>query len=287
MQGDPEIALPSEDEYVLGTHEQEVERLFDQHRVWRPFVFNAWQRAGFRRGQVLLDIGCGPGAATLDLAELVGPSGQVIAVDRSRLFLDVLQRQALARGVANIHAHCADVLDWRAEAPVEGAWCRWLFSFVSDPARLAQSLAQWCRPHARLVVHEYYDYGAWRMHPSVPELDEFVSAVMQSWRDTGGEPDIALTLPRLFVDSGFRLLEQRPLAQVLTTRDHAWLWPSGFLKTGVERLVQLKYLSPARARKIHDAYVEAERTPGVQMVAPAVMEIIAERLPPASAGNIA
>jgi ubiquinone/menaquinone biosynthesis C-methylase UbiE len=76
-----------EKDYLLGTHDEEVERLGLQHRVWRPRASDAWRRAGFTTGQTLLDVGCGPGWATLDLAEIVGP-GETCGGGPVRRFLD-------------------------------------------------------------------------------------------------------------------------------------------------------------------------------------------------------
>src|SRR2546426_12762513 len=94
--------MSREKDYVLGTHDDEIARLGLQHRVWRPRALDAWRRAGFTMGQTILDIGCGPGYATLDLAEIVGPAGRVVALDRSRRFLDVLEANRLQRGLENI-----------------------------------------------------------------------------------------------------------------------------------------------------------------------------------------
>ncbi len=85
----------TEHDYVLGTHDDELIRLGLQHRVWRPRALDVWRRAGFTVGQTLLDVGCGPGYATADLAGIVGDRGQVVAVDRSERFLEVLR--AIAR----------------------------------------------------------------------------------------------------------------------------------------------------------------------------------------------
>ena len=63
--------------YVLGTHSAELQRLGRQHRFWREECRSGLQRAGFSPGDRLLDLGCGPGFCSLELAELVGPSGQV------------------------------------------------------------------------------------------------------------------------------------------------------------------------------------------------------------------
>ena len=86
-----------ERDYVLGTHDEEIARLGLQHAVWRPRASDAWRRAGFTSGQTLIDLGCGPGFATLDLAEIVGPHGRVLAIDRSRRFLDALEAAACGR----------------------------------------------------------------------------------------------------------------------------------------------------------------------------------------------
>lgn len=80
------FAMTREKDYVLGTHDEEIERLGLQHRIWRSKATDAWQRADFTVGQTLLDVGCGPGYATLDLAEIVGPAGRVVGVDRAPFF---------------------------------------------------------------------------------------------------------------------------------------------------------------------------------------------------------
>ena len=65
-----------------------------------------------------------------------------------------------------------------------------------------------------IVLHEYFDYGTWRAVPPCRELDEFVSAVMTSWRKTGGEPDIARQLPSWLEELQFEI---RQVVQLLTS----------------------------------------------------------------------
>src|SRR5574341_2357266 len=105
-------------DYVLGTHDDEISRLALQHRVWRPRALDAWRRAGFTVGQTLLDIGCGPGHASVDLAGIVGPSGRIVAIDRSRRFLDALEATRLQRDLDNITTL---ELDLNAEGSAEAA----------------------------------------------------------------------------------------------------------------------------------------------------------------------
>src|SRR5213075_3053989 len=120
-----------ERDYVLGTHDEEVERLGLQHRVWRPRASDAWRRAGFTTGQTILDIGSGPGYASIDLAEIVGPTGRVVALERSTRFIDALESAAKIRGVKNITTYLLDLdIDPFPDESADGAWVRWVFAFL-------------------------------------------------------------------------------------------------------------------------------------------------------------
>lgn len=57
---------------------------------------------GLRRGQVVAEIGSGPGYFTPRLARAVGPSGHVYAVDPEAAVLDVLRRRVARMGVRNV-----------------------------------------------------------------------------------------------------------------------------------------------------------------------------------------
>ncbi|MGZ5005294.1 MAG: methyltransferase domain-containing protein, partial [Chthoniobacterales bacterium] len=88
-----------ETDYVLGTHDEEVARLGLQHRVWRPVVTECWQRVGITDGWRVIDVGAGPGYATADLAEIVGPTGAVLGIERSARFLEVARDRCQRRGL--------------------------------------------------------------------------------------------------------------------------------------------------------------------------------------------
>jgi hypothetical protein len=107
----------------------------------------------------------------------------VIAIDKSARFLsalDVARRE-------NITTHHAD-LD-AVEFPsvcADAAWCRWVLTFTRNPRAVLERAAQALHPGGVIVLHEYFDYSAWRTAPRCELLETFVAAVMRSWRDTGG-----------------------------------------------------------------------------------------------------
>lgn len=270
--------MSPEKDYVLGTHDEEISRLGLQHSIWRPRALDAWRRAGFTVGQTLIDVGCGPGYASLDLAEVVGPSGKVVSIDRSRRFLNALKSMCLQRGLTNVASLELDlnVADLPALA-ADGAWARWVFAFVKNPRSLVERVAATLKPGGVFVLHEYFDYSTWKLMPRSPELEEFVRIVMQSWRADGGEPDIALDLPIWLKESGFELKCLRPIIDVVPPSNHVWRWPTAFVQVGLRRLVDLGYLDSERARVISETLTARESAPNTFMVTPAVLEIIAVR----------
>ncbi len=266
----------SERDYVLGTHDEEVDRLGLQHRVWRPQMLDAFRRAGIGPGASVVDVGAGPGFASTDLAEIVGPSGKVLAVERSRRFLDVLSARARRLGLGQIETSERDVAESGfGEGGADSTWCRWLLSFVSDPRRTVGHIAAALKPGGRAIFHEYADYGAWRTLPPDPDVERFRTLVMQSWRDSGGEPDIALRLPDWLGEEGLEILEIRPLIHVARKGDFIWQWPESFMAGGARRLAELGYVERAEAERLGTAL---DRLPaGSWMTTPLVLEVIARK----------
>jgi SAM-dependent methyltransferase len=270
--------MSAEKDYVLGTHDAEMERLGLQHRVWRGRVLEAWRRAGFTHGQTILDIGCGPGYATLDLAEIVGPTGRVVAVDRSRRFLDTLESMARSRGLGGIATYEQD-LDL-AELPVTGAdaaWSRWAIAFVKDPRVLLARIAGALRPGGVFVSHEYFDYRTWRLVPRSDDFERFVALVIDVWRGSGGEPDIGLDLPGWLQELGFEIRSLRPIVDVVSPASFVWRWPHSFVEVGLRRLVDLGRITDDRAAAVLKDLAARQADPAALMVTPGLLETIAVR----------
>ena len=270
--------MKQERDYILGTHDEEIERLALQHRVWRPRALDAWRRAGFTVGQTLLDVGCGPGYASIDLAEIVGPSGRVVAIDRSRRFLDALEAARERLDLPQIESHELDLDESSLPAvKADGAWARWVFAFVKRPRELLERIGRALRPGSTLVLHEYFDYSTWRFAPSSPVMEEFVVTVMKGWRASGGEPDIGLDLPRWLEELGFEVRRLHPIVDVATPSSFVWQWPKTFIRVGLDRLIDLGLITKDRARAVADEFAAREAAPGTLMITPAVLEIIAVR----------
>ena len=128
--------MTNERDYVLGTHDEELERLGLQHRAWQSVALDCWRRAGITAGSRVLDVGAGPGYATVDLAEIVGSAGEVVALERSHKFVAAIEKARRTRSLTNVKIKELDLMtDELPQGQFDFSWCRWVLCFVSDPSR--------------------------------------------------------------------------------------------------------------------------------------------------------
>ncbi len=266
------------DDYVIGTHELEVARLALQHRVWRPCMEAAWRHAGIIANQRVADLGAGPGYATFDLAAGVGPAGHVYALERSARFLEVLRTSLAARPGAPVTVLEVDLE--AAALPVgnlDATWCRWVLSFLHDPAALVRRIAASLRPGGAAVFHEYLDYRAWRGAPALPGLDRFVEAVIASWRAHGGDADVGRRLPAMLEAAGLVVERAVPLAFFPRPGEPMWEWLTAFITGGSARLVELGEFPATDNATLQRQFAEFASRPGSRMLTPTVLEVVARR----------
>jgi len=268
----------TERDYVLGTHDEEIDRLGLQHRVWRSTVLECWRKAGLGFGHRVIDVGAGPGFATIDLAEVVGPQGEVLAVERSSRFLEVAAGACAVRGLANVRFRNMDLMNESLGVTgFDAAWCRWVACFVPSVATLVGRIADALRPGGVAIFHEYLDYATWQYAPRRPALERFVQEVMASWRAAGGEPDIARDLPALLPAAGLRVREVRPHVFCATPREYLWHWPASFIEINAARLRDLGRVSPDWVDAVRREFEAAQADERTLVTTPMVLEIVAER----------
>ncbi len=274
----PSLHSPK-DEYVLGTHEAELERLGVQHRLWSAQAFALWEAAGIGAGQTVLDVGSGPGYTSLDLAGVVTARGKVIALDESSRFIAHLQRQAGVLSLAQLEARVCDVqhIDLPI-ASIDAAYNRWVLCFVPNPEAVIAGVARVLRPNGVFVIQEYMNYGEMLFAPESAALRRGIDAVVTAWRKRGGDPNVGLRLPALLMQHGFRLEMIRPLHRVARPGTPFWHWPTIFFRNFLPLLVEQNALSQEDCDAFMRDWDARSNEPSAFFCSPPMIEIIARRV---------
>ncbi len=102
-------------------------------------------------GGRVLDVGCGFGGTTLDLARLVGDAGEAVGVDAAARFIADASTAATHKGVKNARFMTADVESDDLGGPYDHAFARFGTMFFSSPVRALRNVRRALKPGARLV----------------------------------------------------------------------------------------------------------------------------------------
>ena len=161
----------SETTYVLGHSPAEMERLKNQGAMLRPITKRLLCIAGIDAGMRVLDLGCGTGDVSMLAAELVGPNGSVVGIDRSQDALDAAEERAREAGLRHINFVQASIDAFSASEPFDLVIGRYILIHQPEPVTLLRHAARLVRPGGALAFHEVRVNDDTGSFPRVPLWD--------------------------------------------------------------------------------------------------------------------
>ncbi len=264
-------------DYILGVSDEELARLGFQHQMWGATTSSLWDRAQFGRGQRILDLGAGPGFASIDLARRVGPEGSVVALDASDKAIATLKRRAEVEGIS-IDARVADATKLALrDADFDGIFARWIFCFLPNPQEVVQRLAVALKPGGRVAIMAYFHYPALTLAPKVDVFPKLVRAVQESWSANGGSLDVGGSLPTWLGEAGLEVERIDPIVHCARAGTPMWHWPTTFFATYLDVLVERGYLQSGEADEVRAAFESRAKNPNAFILTPPVLAIVARR----------
>ncbi len=173
----------------------------------RPFGLAAMDRASLSEGERVLDVGCGCGETTLELARRVGPTGRVVGLDVSRTMLARAEQRRREAGLDNVEFVCADAQTHTfSDGTFDLVYSRFGVMFFSDPVAGFGNLRRALDEKGRMC------FVCWQSPALNPWMRETMMTVMQFIeleipRDPHAPGPFALAdgerLERILRDAGF------------------------------------------------------------------------------------
>jgi SAM-dependent methyltransferase len=221
--------------YTHGHHESVL-----RSHTWRTAQNSAaYLLPHLRPGLTVLDVGCGPGTITADLAALVAP-GRVVAVDSAPSILEQAAAHAAGVGYADrIDFAVADVhaLDYPDDT-FDVVHAHQVLQHLADPVKALSEMRRVCKPGG-IVAARDGDYSGFFWYPLLPALDDWRRLYLEVARANGGEPDAGRRLLAWAHAAGFTDVTASSSSWCYTgERDRPWwgaLWADRATKSDFAR----------------------------------------------------
>jgi precorrin-6B methylase 2 len=183
------------DSYAIEGGEEGKRRLDLLAEIMRPTTRRLLEEVGVGQGQACLDVGCGGGHVTLDLAEIVGPTGWVTGVDFDHSILETARRDAAATGMKNVLFDAGDARSVEG-GPFDLIYARFLLSHLERPEEVLHHLASLLADGGAMVVEDI-DFSGCFCHPRHLAYDRFVELFVAAVGASGGDANLGKRLPAL------------------------------------------------------------------------------------------
>jgi ubiquinone/menaquinone biosynthesis C-methylase UbiE len=220
--------------YTHGHHES----VLRSHR-WRTAENSAaYLLPHLGPGMTVLDVGCGPGTITADLAALISP-GRLTASEVSADALRLAREEIAARGHGNVDFAVSDVhaLDF-PDGAFDVVHAHQVLQHVGDPVQALREMRRVCKPGGILAARDS-DYAAFAWFPALPEVTEWMALYQRVARSNGGEPDAGRRLLSWAREAGLSEVTATSSTWCFATpEDRAWwggMWAERILESDMAR----------------------------------------------------
>ena len=142
--------------YILQSGEKGAERLATVQNLYGKESQFFLQKSGLKKGMTVIDIGCGTGLMTKWLAEQVGKTGHVIAIDNSENQLELAKKYLSKHNIKNVTYYCKDILDLTHNDlhQVNLLYCRLVLVHHRTPFPSIKHLVDQCKIKTIFVFEE-------------------------------------------------------------------------------------------------------------------------------------
>lgn len=167
-----------------------------------------WEAAGAVADAVVADVGCGPAAVSVVLAERVGPSGRVIGVERDPAALAAAEQVVAASGQGNVELKQGTATETGlGEGSVDLVMMRHVLAHnAAQEQEIVDHLATLVRPGGCVYLLDI-DYAAFRMVDIDPDLEDLDDRYAELHRRMGNDGQPGPRLGARLRGAGLELVE--------------------------------------------------------------------------------
>jgi ubiquinone/menaquinone biosynthesis C-methylase UbiE len=187
---------------VLGYTDAEQERLIRQATIIAPITERLFRDAGIGPGQRVLDLGSGMGDVAMVVARLVGPSGEVVGVERDANSISRAKARAAAAGFRNVSFLNSDVNNIVSDRPFDAVVGRFILMFLPDPVSVLRSAVDLVRPGGVVAFQEPSWEPMLALGAALPLWSRTRHLIHETLLRSGANREMGLALYRVLQEAG-------------------------------------------------------------------------------------
>jgi ubiquinone/menaquinone biosynthesis C-methylase UbiE len=189
-------------DYHLGNTDAEHERLIRQAARLAPVTEQFFREAGIELGQRVLDVGSGVGDVAMLVSRLVGPTGEVVGIERDSRTIKRARERVAQAGIANLHFVQIDIDDFVCDSLFDAVVGRYILQFLPDPVAVVSSLSTCVRPGGIVAFQE----GSWApflaLSSNLPLYAASVALLQEAAERAGVDHEAGMALRKIYEDAG-------------------------------------------------------------------------------------
>jgi len=187
--------------YAIHGGDKGKRRLDILSRTIGPNTEKLLRTAGLGEGMNCLDLGCGGGNVTMQMATIVGPHGMAVGADIDKRMVRLAQDAANESGLRNTTFLSLDTNTLMEESKYDFVYARFLLSHLSDPRGVLDRMCRAVAPGG-VVAIEDTDFSGHFCFPESDAFNSYVSLYQQLLQGRGADADIGQRLPGLMKSVG-------------------------------------------------------------------------------------
>ena len=218
-----------------------------------------------KKGMTVLDIGCGTGAISKDIAHLVGPEGKVIGIDNTEKF--ILSGQQTYQDVGNLTLLHKDIFEFEPTEKFDLIVAARVLQWLTTPQKALRKMKSWLRPNGQISILDY-NHQDLDWAPAPPKSMQTFYGIFLKWRaDAGMDNAIADHLAAMMTEVGLTNIK------VLNSNEYYDRTRKDFIPkvgiwskvAGLQQLVEEGYLDEALKQQAIEEYDHWVATEAVSM----------------------
>ena len=209
----------SKEVYLHGYTEKEQMRLISQNETLAKYIYD---RIHLENHKHILEIGCGVGAQMNYMLSQY-PELRITGIEKEPSQISkatqILERYAsnAAHRYQLIQGDAKNLADY-STSDIDGVILIWVLEHIPDPLRVLKEIAMkvpvGCKVYATEVFH-----ASFKVYPSIPELEEFWSDMIEFQLQAGGDANIGMQLGSLMDQAGLKVSMCAPYPMFFDSRD--------------------------------------------------------------------